>query len=64
VSIDTDELMGPGFFMFFQVPSIPSGSGGRATTTSLFKSEYTLDSIDNEEEEILAIIMAFMFTRK
>tara|TARA_R110000803_G_scaffold95154_1_gene162924 strand:- start:688 stop:858 length:171 start_codon:yes stop_codon:yes gene_type:complete len=56
--------MGPGFFMFFQVPSIPSGSGGRATTTSLFKSEYTLESINQDDDDILAIIMAFMFTRK
>ena len=64
MSIDTDELMGPGFFMFFQVPSIPSGSGGRATTTSLFKSEYTLESINQDDDDILAIIMAFMFTRK
>jgi hypothetical protein len=64
VSIETDELMGPGFFMFFQVPGSPGGPISGAATTNLFKSEYTLDRLNDEDDEILAIIMAFMFTRR
>ena len=66
MSIETDELQGPGFFMFFQVPAVSFGSGsaGRSSEPSLFKSEYTLDRLNDEDDEILSIIMAFMFTKK
>lgn len=67
MAVMVDEIMGPGFLVFFQIPGSPGGpiSGEGAATTSLFKSEYTLDRIyEEEDDEILAIIMAFMFTRK
>ena len=62
--IEVEEMMGPGFLMFFRVPGSPGGPVSGAATTSLFKSEYTLDPLDNEDDEILAIIMAFMFTKR
>ena len=44
MSIEVDELQGPGFFMFFHVSAVSFGSGsaGRSSEPSLFKSEYTL----------------------
>lgn len=62
--LEVEEMMGPGFLMFFRVPGSPGGpiSGEGAAATS-FKSEYTLERIYEEDDEILAIIMAFMFTR-
>jgi hypothetical protein len=65
-----DEVMGPGFLIFFQVPGQPGGPIAdsefreREATVSLFKSEYTLDKLYDEDDEILAIIMAFMFTKR
>ena len=66
MSIETDELMGPGFFMFFQVPSEPSGSSGRELERAhgLFKSDFTLNRFDNDDDEIMSVIMAFMFTKR
>ena len=61
--VEVEEIMGPGFLMFFQVPA-SAGGPISGPVTSLFKSEYTLESINQDDDDILAIIMAFMFTRK
>ena len=63
--IEVEEIMGPGFLIFFQVPGSSGGGGGDdRPSKSLFKSEFSLDRLEDEDEEIMAIIMAFMFTRR
>ena len=66
MSLELDEIQGPGFFMFFQVPSEPSGSSSRVLerAPSLFKSDFTLNRLDNDDDEIMSVIMAFMFTKR